>query len=343
MQRTDDKTLRHQICHSLEHIFDSISPQKNTDDHHQIGFTDDADNDHHHHHQIGYNDGIATIKPFIRQCPKDSDEEFWALYYNIFNIVEQWSQKKNCTIFCYKLIIKMMCCGNLPFYLHVLKYQPKSKSGYILPSLHRSFNNRSKNNNLQTRLSNHSSNSNLEKNKNNKLDLSALPDHPHKSPIMRFLVSNLKEPSNKPHILRIILQFIQELPEEFVTADSEWYASLLGYLKDKIINSSNPNQPQELKIIAAIFTAFGERDGKEYFVPTVQNLLTPDNLWWNQIGLETLNHAVVSFGHALSKYNFSLGACLSPLSIYIFKTCLARSCTGFYFLILFFYFILECF
>ncbi len=122
MQRTEKKILRKQICHSLLHIFDSISPQKKTDK---------KTNDEN----INTKEMNINKKPFIRLCPKDSDEEFWALYYNIFNIVAEWSHKKGCTIFCYELIIKMMCCGNLPFYLHVLKYEPKSKSGYILPSL----------------------------------------------------------------------------------------------------------------------------------------------------------------------------------------------------------------
>ena len=310
MQRTEKRVIRQQICHSLLHIFESISPQTVMD----IQNAEVLEEDHLSGITINdENDNMVYTKPFIRQCPKDSDQEFWTLYYNIFNIVEQWSHKKTCTIFCYELIIKMMCCGNLPFYLHVLKYQPKSKSGYILPSLHR--NNSNKPNNIPSMMSHHANNSNLEL-KNKKLDLSALPDNPSKSPIIKFLISNLANDNYKRDTLRIILQFIQELPEEFVVADNEWYASLIEYLQDKIILYSNPNQLQELNIIAAIFTAFAERDGKSYFVPAIQKLMVDNKGWWNRIGLETLHHAVVVFGHSLSRYNFTLGACLSPLSYF---------------------------
>eukprot|EP01083_Nonionella_stella_P228161 808832_1 len=285
MQLTEKKILREQICHSLVFIFDSISPQKEDEN--------DEEEDR--------KEEQTANKPFIRLCPKETDSEFWTLYYTIFNIVEQWSHKKGCTVFCYELIIKMMCCGNLPFYLHVLKYQPKSKSGYILPSLHR-------NKATPKMVANHHHNASLE---NATGSISALPDTPSKSPIIKFLISNLSHENTKRNTLRIILQFIQELPEEFVMADNEWYAKLLHYLEDKIIYNSNPEQAQELKIIASIFTAFAERDGKSYFVPAVQRLLL-GNPWWNRIGLETLHHAVVAFGHTLSRYNFTLGACLSP-------------------------------
>ena len=258
--------------------------------------------------------------PPPRQCPEDKDQEFWTLYYNIFNIVEQWSHKKSCTMFCYQLIIKMMCCGNLPFYLHALKYQPKSKSGYFLPSFIPNARSGAALG-LSAQISPHPLDTN---------DIaSALPADPSKSPIIKFLISNLQsnDDGTKRDTLRIILEFIQELPEEFVSADrvprgqsplSEWYHSLLKYLEDKIIISSNPDQPQELKLIAAIFTAFAERDAYSYFVPAVRNLLVAGKQWNHRMGLEALYHAVVVFGSSLSRYNFTLGACLSPLSTTIY-------------------------
>ena len=310
MQRTEKRVIRQQICHSLLHIFDSISPQSQIGDDQYQNQPDNLEEDHLSGITINdENDNMVYTKPFIRQCPKDSDQEFWTLYYNIFNIVEQWSHKKTCTIFCYELIIKMMCCGNLPFYLHVLKYQPKSKSGYILPSLHI---NRKNNINMQ-HMVHHANNSNLDL-KNKQLDLSALPSGPSKSPIIKHLITNLNNDNYKKDTLKIILKFIQELPEEFVIADNAWYANLIQYLRDKIIMYSNQNELQELGIIAEILTAFAERDGKLFFVPAIQELLVDNRLWWNRIGLETLNHAVTVFGHSLSRYNFTLGACLSPLS-----------------------------
>ncbi|ETO08272.1 hypothetical protein RFI_29117, partial [Reticulomyxa filosa] len=73
------------------------------------------------------------IKPTQRQCPDNDETEYWNLYYAIFNIVEEWSRNSRCTLFCYQLIIKMLCCANIPFYYHVLRYQANSRSGYYLP------------------------------------------------------------------------------------------------------------------------------------------------------------------------------------------------------------------
>ena len=58
--------------------------------------------------------------------------------------------------------------------------------------------------------------------------------------------------------MKIILQFIQELPEEFVIADNEWYANLIKYLRDKIIMYSNPNELQELEAFMKMFNNSGE-------------------------------------------------------------------------------------
>ncbi|ETO19529.1 hypothetical protein RFI_17701, partial [Reticulomyxa filosa] len=74
-----------------------------------------------------------TIRPSQRCCPSDDDTEYWNLYYSIFNIAEEWSRNAKCTQFCFQLIVKMVCCANVPFYYHVLKYEPNSRSGYYLP------------------------------------------------------------------------------------------------------------------------------------------------------------------------------------------------------------------
>jgi len=55
------------------------------------------------------------------------------MYYAIFNIIEEWSRNTRCTQFCYQLMIKMICCGNVPFYYHALRYQANSRSGFYLP------------------------------------------------------------------------------------------------------------------------------------------------------------------------------------------------------------------
>ena len=311
MQRTEKTLLRQQICHSLLHIFDSISPKKQSES------IDDDDDDEEEEEE----EEMVNNKPLIRLCPNKSDQEFWTIYYNIFNIIEQWARhKKSCTIFCYELIIKMMCCGNLPFYLHALKYQPASKSGYSLPSLHRNTINKMMNNHHRHT---QQQSRGIELMHTTHSNISPLPDNPSRSPIIKFLISNLtKDSVTKRDTLSIILSFIQELPEEFVLADNEWYASLLRYLEHKIILSSNPNcSSKELELIASIFCAFAERDGKSYFVPVTQRLLVDNNSWWNKIGLTTLLHAVHRFGHSLSRWNFTLGACLSPLSKIFSFTC----------------------
>ena len=137
-------------------------------------------------------DNLSVRLGTARNVPQNTDKEFWTIFYNIFNIIYEWSAKKICTGFCFELMIKMICCGNSSFYFHAMKYSPRTKSGHGLPSI-----DSSNHLNLPQGSTNHF------------IEPPSLPQSTADSPILNGLARNLARDDLRTGTLKLILQLFK--------------------------------------------------------------------------------------------------------------------------------------